>query len=113
MNISIFDIIVVVFLVVLFSRQIYNLSLSLLITSSTIMVTIIALSISAVLLSIAAIPTLVIGCKIAERHYATTETPRGVVSICGHTNKTPRVVHSRSVELYTPRPAPTSRAGNY
>lgn len=104
MDTTIFKVIAIVLFLLLFSRRIFDLSLSLFLTSSTLMVSLLALSISALILSIAAIPTMLVGCKIAHRHYAHGVTPQVVLSICGCDDKTPpRVVRSKQVVTYEPR----------
>lgn len=106
-----------VFLLLLFSRRIFDLALSIFITSSTLMVSFLALSVSALILAITAIPVYFLGCKVAENVYAQTAIPQGVVAMCGVKAKAPRVVHSRSVIIHEPqswpRYVPTSAPGKY
>ena len=81
------------------------------------MVSLVALSISALILAIASIPTLLVGCKIAENVYADEIAPYGVVKLCGAKAKTPKVVRSRSVMFSNPQEypyvRPTSAPGKY
>lgn len=102
-----------ILLLLIFSRRIFDLSLSLFLTSSTLMLSLLSISVSALILSIAAIPTFIVGCKIAHRHYADVVTPSYVVSICGYDSKTPRVVRSRTVVVAPLRAVPTSAPGKY
>lgn len=117
MELSPLEITGTIILLLLFSKRIFNLSLSIFITSSTVMISLLALSASALILAIASIPTLFVGCKIAENVYADTTTPQAVVSLCGIKTKVPKVVRSRSVMFSHPQEyphiRPTSAPGKY
>ena len=107
------EILVIVVIAVVYSRKLLDLSLSLLVTSSTIMVSLISLSICVLILSIAAIPAIVIGCKVAERHYGKARLPENVALVCGEPSRTQKVVSPQSVELYRPSPPSNSAPGKY
>lgn len=107
------EIVGLMLLFLIFSRRLFDLSLSLFVTSSTIMVSLIALSISALILSIAAIPTIVIGCKVAERHYGKMNMPENFALVCGEPSRAPKIVGSRRIESYPQRTVVHSEPGKY
>ena len=112
MNYAYFQIGIVVFLLLLYSRHILNLSLSLLVTSSSLVFSLIGIAVSIILFCIAAVPVGYIGCTLAERHYENEQPPRVYYTICGKSVKKPVVIQLKRVDEFQ-HVRPTSAPGKY